>query len=291
MTKNEAKEAALRWIDEATVNGSEPVSGELEDYRDRMDYLLDGVQAALAAAFPLDGCFAATICPVPNLLGGAHALRAAAPGEPLVLNAAGARSAYLEISGAAGVSAPGTAAEQTAATGGFEPVRLRLPQGGPVTVRGRGQVLVRHAALYAAEFDRAAEIPAFAPETAVTLPEDFCTLRQIIRTGGGPGTVWSNYRQEGARTFRLPSASAGEYRFWYVRRPRSVPHDAPGDTELDCAPQAESLIPLKLAADTLMGTPDRAGTAYYLENCYSTRLQMLRSEQTEAPVRIEPVYR
>lgn len=152
MTKNEAKETALRWIDEATVNGRQAEPEELADYRDRMDYLLDGVQTALAAAFPLDGCFAATICPVPNLLSGAHALRAVAPGEPLVLNAA-------------------------------------------------------------------------------------------------------------------------------------------GDTELDCAPQAESLIPLKLAADTLMGTPDRAGTAYYLENCYSTRLQMLRSVQTEAPVRIEPVYR
>lgn len=52
MTKGEAKAAALRWLDEATVGGREADGDELADYKNRMDTLLNGALRQLAAQFP-----------------------------------------------------------------------------------------------------------------------------------------------------------------------------------------------------------------------------------------------
>ena len=54
MTKGEAKAAALRWLDEATVGGRAADSDELADYQNRMDTLLNGAVRQLAARFPLE---------------------------------------------------------------------------------------------------------------------------------------------------------------------------------------------------------------------------------------------
>lgn len=54
MTKGEAKAAALRWLDEATVGGRDAGSDELADYRNRMDTLLNGAVHQLAVQFPLE---------------------------------------------------------------------------------------------------------------------------------------------------------------------------------------------------------------------------------------------
>lgn len=53
MTKGEAKAAALRWLDEATVGGREADTDELADYKNRMDTLLGGAVRQLAVLFPL----------------------------------------------------------------------------------------------------------------------------------------------------------------------------------------------------------------------------------------------
>ena len=54
MTKGEAKAAALRWLDEATVGGRAADSDELADYQNRMDTLIDGALRQLAVRFPLE---------------------------------------------------------------------------------------------------------------------------------------------------------------------------------------------------------------------------------------------
>lgn len=53
MTKKEIKEAALRWIDEATVGGRKADTDELADYKDRMNVLLNGAIRQVAVYFPL----------------------------------------------------------------------------------------------------------------------------------------------------------------------------------------------------------------------------------------------
>ena len=60
MTKQDAKAGALRWIDEATVNGHAVAAEELADFRDRMDYLIGGVLAELGVLFRWWGRYSRT---------------------------------------------------------------------------------------------------------------------------------------------------------------------------------------------------------------------------------------
>lgn len=53
MNKNDAINGALRWIDEATVNGAAASNGFIADYKDRMEHLLDGAVAMVESQFPL----------------------------------------------------------------------------------------------------------------------------------------------------------------------------------------------------------------------------------------------
>ena len=60
MTKGEAKAQALRWLDEATLNG-QPAGVELTaDYTDKFNYFLWNVLVYIAAIFKLEKTFAAT---------------------------------------------------------------------------------------------------------------------------------------------------------------------------------------------------------------------------------------
>ncbi len=57
MTKQEAKEAALRWLDEATSGGRALETGMTADLEERMDHLLDAAVAAVCGRFPQDEVF------------------------------------------------------------------------------------------------------------------------------------------------------------------------------------------------------------------------------------------
>lgn len=52
MTKEQAKAAALRWLDEATSSGLALGRETTADLEDRMDHLLDGAVAAVCGRFP-----------------------------------------------------------------------------------------------------------------------------------------------------------------------------------------------------------------------------------------------
>lgn len=289
MTKNEAKEAALRWIDEATVNGSEPVSGELEDYRDRMDYLLDGVLNGLAAIFPLSGVCAMTHCPMKNLLNGGQEIRRVMPSEAFTLANDQAKSFYMEISGSAEVTFPDGRTEQVNSSG-FTAVRGNLTEGSGVVVAGEYPFLVRNAALYGSSFAEDDQVPAFAATVQYELPEDFRMLRRVVRQWNGCEEECTDYRCEDGRHLLLPYEKWGEYRVYYDRRPTKVSHEATDDMELDCDPVAENLIPLKLAADVTMGTLDRAQTGYYLESRYTSMLLTVQTNRPGEQVRIQSVF-
>lgn len=53
MNKNDAINGALRWLDEATVNGAAASNGFIADYKDRMEHLLDGAVAMVESQFPI----------------------------------------------------------------------------------------------------------------------------------------------------------------------------------------------------------------------------------------------
>ncbi len=288
MTKNEAKETALRWIDEATVNGCEPAAGELDDYRDRMDHLLDEVLQGMAAVFPLSGVCGVTHCPEKKLCGNA-AVQKIRPGESYELAHPAARSVYLEISGAAEVRFPDGRTVKTIG-GGFTPVRGKLDGGHGVAVCSSDPFLVRNAVLYETAYSTEEKIPAFAPWVPYALPEDLRLLRKIVRQWNGTETECTDYRCEDGRHVLLPYDKWGEYRIYYDRKPGKLSHDASDDTVLDCDPAAESLVPLKLAADVTMGTLDRAQTGYYLENRYAAMVLTVQSGRPGDRVQIRPVF-
>jgi hypothetical protein len=57
MTKGEAKKLALRWLDEATINGQEAGSELTADYIDKFNYFIDDVVSYFANIFKLERSF------------------------------------------------------------------------------------------------------------------------------------------------------------------------------------------------------------------------------------------
>lgn len=57
LTKGRAKELALRWLDEATLNGQAASSELTADYTDKFDYMMYNVLVYIAAIFRLRGSF------------------------------------------------------------------------------------------------------------------------------------------------------------------------------------------------------------------------------------------
>lgn len=290
MTKGEAKAAALRWIDEATVNGRDPGIGELADYRDRMDHLLDGVLNALAVSFPLSGVQSIVHYPPENLLGNTAQVQQITSPQGVVLQASGAKSMYAEICGGARVCFADGQVTEVPNTGAFEAVRALLANDKPITVKSENPFLMRNAALYARSYDGVEQIPPYAIHNAYALPTDLRALRRVVREHDGQSTAFSEYRCEDGRNLLLPRTQCGVFWVYYDRRPQKTAHNAEDTFELDCHPIAEPLIPLKLAADVTLGTADRAQTAYYLENRYTAMLLTLQAERPNAQVHIESVY-
>lgn len=174
MTKQDAKAGALRWIDEATVNGHAVAAEELADFRDRMDYLIGGVLAELGVLFPLVG-----------------------------------------------------------------------------TVQSDGGVM--------------------------QLPADCRRVLRVVRSENG-AAVDAAVRDGMMVLPQVPVTVI------YERRPEIPAPDVPDTTVLDCAPGAEPLVPLKLAADLLIGTIDRVATAGYLTSRYNEMRWQLAGSCGDAPI-------
>jgi hypothetical protein len=134
------------------------------------------------------------------------------------------------------------------------------------------------------------KIPAFAPWVPYKLPADLRLLRRVVRQWENGESEYTGYRCEDGVHLLLPYDQWGEYRVYYDRKPERLSHDAQDDTVLDCDPLAESLVPLKLAADVTMGTLDRAQTGYYLERQYAAMLQTIQAGRPDDRVHIRPVF-
>ena len=192
MTKGEAIDAALRWMDEATVGGSAADNGEIADYRDRMATLLDSVIQLLGSQFRL------------------HA-------------------------------------------------QMDSPSG------NMGWALYE-------------------------LPEDFLELDQILLFSENGVQRWTDYRWVGERELWVQNAGTGTFRFSYFRMPEHLSANAAENTVLDCHPLAQTLVPLKLAADAMSGMEEKAELSAYLENKFSAMLQSMLPDAADGFRRVETIY-
>lgn len=199
MTKQEAKAAALRWLDEATSGGSALDQGSTADLEDRMDHLLDGAVAAVCGRFP-------------------------------------------------------------------------------------------HYAVFCAECT-AQQDPAQPSWVRVRLPEDFSALHEVrFAAADGSSVPFSEYRRVGKGEYTVPAVLNGTLEFTYIRMPAVLGAAAEGDAELDVEPEAVVLVPLRLAADILVGVDETAVLSGYLLARYNEMAAALyrRTEPDRAVV--ECVY-
>lgn len=292
MTKGEALEGALRWIDEATVGGNAADHDEVADLKDRMAVLLDGVLQFLGTQFTLYGEKKIVQQPMPVLFGKRES-RLILPGEVFAMRAEGAGSFYLEVSGRAEIVLNGKATIYCGTESGFSVYRGNLPPvdgEAVVTVKSEVPFFVRNAALYAARFAEDTEVPVYAPFVPYTMPENFRELEKIVRVDGGLREEWREFRKQGDRTFLLPYGVTGEFQFCYFRQPERISAGAANDAVLDCHPMAEVLVPLKLAVDVTAGMEEKAELSSYLESKFLGTLRNMLPEPLCECMRVETVY-
>ncbi|MDL2215734.1 hypothetical protein LJB77_01490 [Ruminococcaceae bacterium OttesenSCG-928-N02] len=298
MTKQEAKQAALRWLDEATINGGALALEQTADYTDRMNYILPAAIDFFSGQFPLTARHSVVQNPVQNLLCSGYESVQVLPGTPYTVQAAGAGSFYLEVEGVCNVQvvADGHAVSSHSciSSGEFSTLCGNLPAGEwgqtSITVKAVYPSVVRHVALYPCRFFEE-KVPPFTPYTLHQMPADFKSLSHIVHTtGSSTNEDYAPYRTDGAGRFLLPRMQAGQFDFIYHRHPATLAPTAKEDTVLDIDPRAQTLLPLKLAVDLTTGTAQNAALSAYLNGHFSAMLGSALSDEREARSEIQRVY-
>lgn len=292
LTKGRAIDEALRWLDEATINGQPATAEQLADYRDRANYLLDGVVKFLAGHFKIPAIHAVVRRPMVNLAGKGFEVAAVYPDKPFTIKAAGARSYYLEYQGSVTVTVNGISTElrsekYTAFRGNIaEPA-----DGIDLTVTSAYPAMVAHAALYGYAFESDDAVPEYAPYVSYEMPADFREFDKcLLTTDGHSYREYSDLKREGHRTYLLPYEAAGQFEFHYWRNPADIPVDAPDDTVLEIEDRAAQLVGLKLAVDLTVGVDDTMTVSYYLDNKFNYLINNILTEDKGGKVAIESVY-
>ena len=109
MNKNDAINGALRWLDEATVNGAAASNGFIADYKDRMEHLLDGAVAMVESQFPIIKSVSIVQSPPKCMEGSFFPCKSFYPGEEYIFSNADAKAYSLEITGRVRMSIDGVA--------------------------------------------------------------------------------------------------------------------------------------------------------------------------------------
>jgi len=292
MTKGEAKEQMLRWLDEATINGTPASDTQLADYLDRANYLLDGVVKFLAGHFHIPAVHSVVRQPMKNLLGSGFGAAAVYPDKPFVVTASGAQSFYIEVQGSCVV----TVGDRTfmAESAKFEPIKGNISSAGDVVtlrVTADYPAVVRNCALYAYPFADDEAVPDYTPFVPYDMPEDFREFDRCIFSENGRGVrEYADIHREGHRTYLLPYDACGQFDFHYWRNPATIPPDAPDDTPLEVEERAAQLVPLKLAVDLTVGVEDMVGISQYLDNKFNYMTANILTEDKGGKQGIEAVY-
>ena len=298
ITKGRAIDEALRWMDEATINGDAPASAHLADYRDRAAHLLSGVVSVLAGQFRIPKTFTVVQTPINNLLGDSYSVHSVMPGKDYTADVNDMRALYLEISGEVDVVVTRGGLElyhmKHYSREGFEPVRIVLPENSgktSVRVSSDGLSSVRYAAAYDIPFRYEDDVPANTPYAAYDLPCDLREYDKCVRTSDGTNyEEFHDVRREGFRTFLLPRRVTGQFDFHYWRNPRDVPFEAANDTPLEVAPEAEALVGLKLASDLVRGISENQSVSYWLDAEFSSRIANLERQERGGILQIQSAY-
>lgn len=295
MTKEEAKQTALRWLDEATAGGQMLEEESTADLLERMDHLLAGAVAAVCGRFPHHTMYSVPCCPPRNLLGmtsGSQRLWSPAryqvstpPFYTYTLEVQGRVTLTLQAKGK-------TVLTKTADTpGAYTRLCGVLPQpADTLCVQGQGLFIVNAVGLYP-DIYPADDIPDWQPYWSVAMPEDFSALEEVLYSGDGLRfSKFSDYRRLGNKHFGVPRQLTGQLDFYYIRNPQLPAPAAKGDTVLDVQPAAACLVPLRLAADLTVGVDETAALSSYLNARYNDLASTLYRRPDPERGTVECIY-
>lgn len=298
MTKGEAKELMLRWLDEATVNGEPTAHDQIADYLDRADHLLDGVVKFLAGQFKISAVYSIVRSPIKNLLDSRFSVMPVVPPDTFTRTAP-CQSYYLEVCGDCTItfSAGGevVTTRDVSCADSFMKIKGNVPPGTSddvtVSIESEYPFVVRNVALYPCRFIDDDAVSDYVPYVPYELPENYREFDKIIQTNDCRSySKFDDFRKEGLKTYLLPYYAAGQFEFHYYRNPNAIPADAPDDTVIEIPEHAAQLVPLKLAVDCCMGVNELQSAGYYLDNRFNGMLVNLLVEDRGDKLTIEPVY-
>lgn len=283
MTKNDAINGALRWIDEATVNGAAASNGFIADYKDRMEHLLDGAVAMVESQFPLIES-ASIVQSVPKCMEGSHfEARTVYPGEEYSFENGDAKAYTLEICGSVSLVVDGVRRQISSQT--FE--RVADSFNGSIRILSDYPFQVRNAAFYAFPMQ---EIPEHIAWVPYELPQQMNGLVKILFSGDGVTfRDFSDYRRLDEYHIAIPYHYSGQFDIQYKHRHATL-SGASGAAEVEVEPKAVPLVPLRLAIDATSGIDETLLLNQYLTGRFAEMVGAMTDEDLEKHQNIELVY-
>ena len=298
MTKGEAIETMLRWLDEATVNGQDAPAVQLADLKNRAAYLLDGAVKYIAGHFKIPAEYTVVRAPVKNLLNTGFSMFSGIPPDEYTVYADGGKSFYIEICGTCTVTVTGSGGTlytgSVSSADGFSTLKANIAGASgdrvTLTVSSDYPFVVRNAAIYPCSFSSDDTVQDYIPYVPYTLPDNFREFDTVFQTSDGHEyRRVPDYRRESIKTFLLPYDETGQFVFHYWRNPADVSATAADSTVLEVATHAAQLIPLKLAVDVCLGCEELAATGRLLDQKFQSMMINLLTESIETNV-IETIY-
>lgn len=296
MTVGQAIEEMLRWLDEATLNGTPTPPDQIADLKERARYLMDGAVKYIAGQFKIPAVHSIVRAPIKNLLDTGFGTETVMPPEIYSASAEGGRSFYLEVSGTATitVSAGREPEEYEVSSSDYTAVKANIDAASGATayisVASDYPFSVRRAAIYPCTFASDEEVQEYIPFVPYELPDDFREFDSLLQTSDAHEyRRFPDYRREGYKTFLLPYGATGQFDFHYFRNPADIPYNASDDTVVEVQKHAAQLIPLKLAVDVCIGVDEYTAVGHYLESKFQNTLVNLMTTDIDVNV-IESVY-
>lgn len=283
MTKNDAINGALRWIDEATVNGVTAGNGFVSDYKDRMEHLLDGAVAMVETQFPIVES-ARIVQSVPKCMEGSHfEMRTIYPGEAYEFKNELAKCFTIEVAGTADIEFNGAVFHSSDKS--FK--RMAWSFAGSLKIASQYPFQVRNAAFYAFPLQDIPEHIAWLP---YELPQQMNGLVKILFSGDGVTfRDFSDYRRLDEHHIAIPYRYNGEFDVQYKKR-HTLLSGAPGNTAIEVEPKAAPLVPLRLAIDATSGIDETLLLNQYLTGRFAEMVGAMTDEDLEKHQNIEMVF-
>ncbi len=280
MTIADCIKTAMRWIDQATVNGTPCSIAFTADFEDRMSYLLDSAVSLVETIFPIHRSHNITQNIITPTFGFFEPRSFRPPNR---FEARGGLSYTFEVSGDVTIVIDGVETKSDT----HEFVRFS-GEGDSIEIYSEYPFMVRGFATYNCKFK---EIPEHRYWIPCKMPEDFSSLDRILFSGDGVNWEnFSNYRFEDEKTFLVPYNRVGQFKFQYLHRHKPILPGANKGDEIDVDPKALPCVPLRLAIEVTSGVEEMEAVNQYLNARFVELTGALNEPTVGDYARIETVF-